>query len=165
MDTLKQYLQLCWFNANPLELKRSVGFFRHNLVFYFAIEFLMQANMTDDPVESFYEVGIETLLTLIYIGIILAFNKSLYGYIQVASAFLLCQNVVAVSIIPVLVWLTITENTLSYYVLALLLMWIFALITYIIKRVLAINLPAGLTLSVFYFIFAYFGAFAFGQMM
>ena len=125
----------------------------------------MQANMTDDPVESFTEVSIETLLTLLFIGLILRLNKTLYAYIQVTTAILFCANVVSLFVIPVLIWLTVSEDLLSYYSFGLLFLWEFTLIAYIFRKTLAINIAASLALSVFYFTVAYLGAFAIGQML
>lgn len=165
MDVLKQYLPLCWLKNNPLELPRSVDFFKQNLLFYFVIQYFMQANMTDDPIESFTEVSIETLLTLLFIGVMMFFNRTLYAYVQVTTALIFCANIVALFIIPVLIWLTVSEDPLSYYFLSLLLLWDYALVTYIIRQVLSINLFASLVLSMFYFIATYFGAFALGQLL
>lgn len=125
----------------------------------------MQANMTDDPFESFTEVSIETLLTLMFIGFILHLNKSLYAYIQVTTAILVCANIVSLFVIPVLIWLTVNEDLLSYYTLGLLFIWEFTLIAYIFRKVLSINLPASLAISVLYFTVAYLGAFAIGQLL
>ena len=124
----------------------------------------MQANMTDDPFESFTEVSIETTLTLIFIGLLLLLNKTLYVYIQVTTAIIFCANVISLFIIPVLIWLTVTEDILSYYLLGLIFLWDFMLVAYILKKTLSINLPASLALSVFYFIATYLGAFALGQL-
>lgn len=121
--------------------------------------------MTDDPIESFYEVTIETLLTLLFIGIILFFNKTLYAYIQVSTAILVCANVVSLFIVPVAVWLTVTEDALSYYILSLLLLWDYALVTYIVRQTLSVNLPASIAITFLYFTITYFGAFALGQML
>jgi hypothetical protein len=165
MDTLKQYIQLCWFRNNPLELKRSTSLFKQNLLFSFIFEYLMQANMTDDPLESFYEVTFETLLTLMFVGIMLFFNKTLYAYLQVTTAILVCANVVSLFILPVAVWLTVSEDALSYYVLSLLLIWDYALVTYIVKQSLSINIAASLAIAILYFTVTYFGAFALGQLV
>jgi len=165
MDVLKQYLPLCWLKNNPLALPRSVDFFKQNLLFYFVIEYFMQTNMTDDPVESFTEVSIQTFLTLIFIGIMLFFNRTLYAYVQVTTAIVFCSNVVALFVIPVLIWLTVNEDPLSYYFLTLLLFWDYALVTYIIRQVLSVNLLAGSMLSLFYFTVTYLGAFALGQLV
>jgi hypothetical protein len=164
IDILRQYLPLCWFRRNPLELTRSMSFFRLNLLFYFVVEYFMQANMTDDPFESFTEVSIETTLTLMFIGLVLFLNKTLYVYIQVTTAIIFCANVISLFIVPVLIWLTVTEDILSYYLLGLIFLWDFMVVAYILGKALSINLPASLALSVFYFIATYLGAFALGQM-
>ena len=124
----------------------------------------MQANMTDDPFESFTEVSIETTLTLMFIGLVLFLNKTLYIYIQVTTAIIFCANVISLFIVPVLIWLTVTEDILSYYLLGLIFLWDFMVVAYILGKALSINLPASLALSVFYFIATYLGAFALGQM-
>lgn len=165
MDVLKQYLPLCWLKNNPLELPRSVDFFKQNLLFYFVIEYFMQANMTDDPIESFTEVSIATLLTLIFIGVMLFFNRTLYAYVQVATAIIFCANIVAVFIVPVLIWLTVSEDPLSYYFLMLLLFWDYAAVAHIVRQVLSVNLFASLVVALFYFVATYFGAFALGQLL
>lgn len=142
-----------------------MNFFKKNLLFYFIVEYFMQANMTDDPFESFTEVTIETLLTLFFIGFILHLNKTLYAYIQVTTAILLCANIVSLFVIPVLIWLTVNENILSYYSLGLLFLWEFTLIAYIFRKILSINTAASLVLSVIYYTVAYLGAFAIGQVL
>ncbi|MGR9013533.1 MAG: hypothetical protein ACU83U_07800 [Gammaproteobacteria bacterium] len=121
--------------------------------------------MTADPLESFVEVSIETLLTLLFIGIMLFFNRTLYAYIQVATAILFCANLVAIPLVPVLIWLTVSEDLLSYYLFGLLLFWEFVLVTNIIRNVLSINLFASTILSLFYFAVSYLGAFALGQLV
>lgn len=125
----------------------------------------MQANMTDDPIESFTEVSLETFLTLLFIGIMLFFNRTLYAYVQVTTAIIFCANIIGLFVVPVLIWLTVSEDPLSYYFLSLLLFWDYAVVTYIIKQVLSINLFASLVLALFYFIATYFGAFALGQLL
>lgn len=162
---LKKYLPLCWLRNNPLDLPRSVDFFKQNLLFYFVAEYFMQANMTDDPLESFTEVSIETLLTLIFIGVMLFFNRTLYAYVQVTTAIIFCANVIGLFVIPVLIWLTISDEPLSYYLLSLLLFWDYAVVTHIIRQVLSINILASVVLALFYFIATYFGAFALGQLL
>ncbi|MDP1969671.1 MAG: hypothetical protein Q8K42_01900, partial [Methylobacter sp.] len=106
-----------------------------------------------------------TLLTLMFIGVMLFLNRTLYAYVQVATAVIFCANIVALLIVPVLVWLTVSEDPLSYYFLALLLFWVYVVVAHIIKQVLSINLFAGLVLSLFYFTTTYFGAFALGQLL
>ncbi len=164
-ELLTQYLPLCWFKQDPLKLTRSMSFFKTNLLIYFIVEYITQANMTDDPFESFVEVSIQILLTLFFIGFVLHLNKTLYAYIQVTSSILVCANIISIFVIPVLVWLTVDENILSYYSLSLLFVWEFTVISYILRKALTINSTAGLALSVVYFSITYLGAFALGQLV
>ena len=80
-------------------------------------------------------------------------------YVQIITAILFCENIVAIFGVPVVIWLTISEHVLSYYVLGLLFLWDFILITYILKKVLEINHLASLVISFFYFLMTYVGAY------
>ncbi|WP_411725985.1 hypothetical protein [Methyloglobulus sp.] len=163
MDNLREYLALCWLNHDPLELPRSVSLFRKNLAIYFVIGYLLQANLIDDPFESFYEISLQIVFMLAFIGIMLFLNKTLYVYVQVATAFMFSANIISLFVVPVMVWLTVTEDLYSYYLFFLLLAWYYAIVSYIIKFTLDINFPASLVLSLFYFIATYLGAFVLGQ--
>jgi hypothetical protein len=165
MDTFREYLALCWFQNDPLELPRSMALFKKNLVVYFIVGYLLQANMIDDPFEAFYEITLQIILMLSFIGIMLVLNKTLYVYIQVTTAFIFCANIISGFVVPVMVWLTITEDLYSYYLLFMLLAWYYLIVTYIIKLTLLINIPASLVLAFFYFTVTYWGAFALGQVV
>jgi hypothetical protein len=165
MEILREYLALCWLGNDALELPRSESLFRKNLVIYFVIGYLLQANMIDDPLESFYEIIMQIIFMLGFIAILLILNKTLYVYVQVATAFILTANVVSVFAVPVMVWLTVSEDLYSYYLFFLLLAWYYAIVAYIIKCVLVINIAASMVLALFYFIATFLGAFAIGQMI
>ena len=165
IEILKQYLALCWLKQNPLKLTRSMSFFKQNLLIYFIVEYFMQTNMTDDPFESFTEVTLQIFLTLMFISFILRINNMLYAFIEVTSSILVCANTVSFFIIPVLIWLTVNEDILSYYCLALLLIWECIVMAYILKKTLAINSAASLALSALYYIITYLGAFSLGQIL
>jgi len=158
MNIFKLYLPLSWLKVNPLDIPKSIDFFKQNLWFYFIVELFIQANMID-PFEAFVEVVIETSLTLAFISLILFLNKSIHLYIQIATAVLFCENVVAFIGVPVVIWLTVSDSIFSYYFFGMLILWDFILITFILKSVLSINLAASLTISTFYFLMTYFGAY------
>ena len=165
MDTFSEYLMLCWLSNDPLELPRSTSLFKKSLIIYFAICYLLQANMTDDPVESLYEVGIQIALMLAFIGGMLVLNQSLYAFVQIATAFVFTANIIAIFIVPVVVWLTVSEDPYSYYLCFLFIGWYYAIVAYILKNTLVINIPASMVLALFYFIVTYLGAFALGQVI
>ncbi len=158
MNFFKIYFPLCFLKLNPLDPPASKKFFKQNLWFYFGLELFIQANMIE-PSEAFFEVVIETGLTLCFVGLILFLNKSLHQYIAIASAVLFCENIVAIFGVPVVIWLTVSESLLSYYLLGVLILWDYILITYIVKHVLSINTAASLAISFFYFLMTYFGAY------
>lgn len=159
MHNIKLYLPLCWLKTNPLDLPRSVKFLEQNLWFYFIVELFIQANMID-PSEAFFEVVLETSLTLVFVWTLLLVNRTTDLFVQIASAVLFCENIIAIFGVPVVVWLTVSEDILSYYLFGLLVLWDFVLISYIIKKVLSINIAASMTISFFYFVATYLGAYS-----
>ncbi len=165
MDIFSEYLAVCWLNGDPMELPRSTSLFRKSLFIYFVVYYLLQANMTDDPFESIYEVLLQVALMLAFIGLMLSLNKTLYIYIQVCTAIIFSANVVAIFIIPVMVWLTVSEDPWSYYIFSVIIVWYYAIVSYIFKHSLLINIPASMVLSLIYFIATYLGAFALGQLI
>lgn len=164
MSTFKSYLPLCWLGADPLDLPRSDTFFEKNIVFYFFVELFIQANMID-PSEAFFEVVLETTLTMGFVGLILLLNKTTHLYLQILTAVLFCENIVALFGVPVVIWLTVTDDMLSYILMGILVFWDYVLITYIVKKILSINILASLVISFFYFILTYFGAYSITVML
>ena len=158
MNTFKLYLPLVLMRCNPLDLPKSVLFLKQNFWFYFIVELFIQANMID-PSEALFEVIVETLLTFVFVWLILVLNKTLHLYIPIITAVLFCENVVAFFGVPVVVWLTVSEDLISYYLFGLLMLWDYVLITYIVKKILSINMAASLTISFCYFIMTYVGAY------
>lgn len=159
MSISGQYLHLCWMSGSPLELPRSTRFFYQHLLFNFAAFFFIQFNMTDD-IESVSEVIFETLLSLGFIASTLWLNKSSHAYIQVGSAILFCQNVLALFLIPIMFWVTGSENWGSYSVLALVLLWNWLTTAHIFRMAYNINRLAGLVMSLFYLLISFGGGFA-----
>lgn len=154
MELLKLYLPLCWFKNHPLQLPSSVPFFKANVIFYFTVEFFTQANMIP-PSEAFFEVIMDTSLTLLFIFAVLGLNRSTHNYMQVACAVLVCENVMSVFGVPVIVWLVFSHHWLAYTLLAALMIWDYALITYLMRKVLAVDMIAGVIVAFLYFATTY----------
>ncbi|MBM4207694.1 MAG: hypothetical protein FJ190_06640 [Gammaproteobacteria bacterium] len=165
MDIIREYLAVCWLNSDPLELPRSGSLFRKNLLIYFIVGYLLQANMIDDPFESLYEISFQIILMLSFISLMLMLNNTMYAFIQVCTAFIFSANIVSVFVVPVMVWLTVSEDVISYYIMFILFVWYFAIVTYILKLTLVVNLAASMVLALFYFIVTYLGAFGLGQLV
>lgn len=164
MSLIKQYIALCWFKASPLDLPRSTHFFKLNLFFNFFIYTFIHFNMTDD-FESIIEVIIETLLTLGFIAFTLWLHRTMYTYIQACSAVLFCENVIAVLMIPIMFWATIAEDLLSYGTLLLILLWNWAMVASIFKKIMNVNILAGMAISLFFILFSFGGGFAINSLI
>lgn len=159
METIKAYLPLCWFRDDILRLPQSGEFLKKNLLFYFGVVFFIQFNMSDD-IESIFEVILETLFTLAFIWLILLLNRSLDNFAGVCSAVLFVQNFISILVVPVVFWVTTTENMASYLVLLILVIWMVLLVARIFKQILLINNSAALVVSLAYFIMIYGGSYA-----
>ncbi|MGR8929587.1 MAG: hypothetical protein ACU836_03020 [Gammaproteobacteria bacterium] len=164
MYIIRQYLALCWLSASPLELPRSTVFFKNNLLFNFLIFFFIHFNMTDD-VESISEVIIETLLNIGFIALTLWLNGNANTFLQVTSAILFSENVIALVLIPIMFWATVAEDWLSYGTLVAALVWNWAMVTSIFKKSLRINTLAGVVMALFYFLFSFGGGFAINSVL
>lgn len=160
MEHLKYYIPLSWFRNNPLELPRSVSFFRKNLYFYVLVELFIQLNVTD-PLEAIVEVALETSLTLLFVAGLLFKKKAMPGFIPAATSFLICENIASTFGLPVVVWLTTTDDLLSYYALLILILWDISMITYLIKQILVTQTLPAFLISLAYFLATYIGAFSF----
>ena len=160
IDIFKEYLPLCWFNSHPLQLTSSEVFFKQNLLFYFAIEFLTQANMIPAS-EALVEVFLATGLTVLFVFLLLSLNRSRHSFVSIVSAVLFCQNMVAIVCVPIIVWLLTEHSLASYIALGVLLAWDFALISYIMKKTLSINAFASSIVAFIYFVCTYVAAYSF----
>ncbi len=158
MKLIRVYAPLCWFKNHPLELPRSVGFFQKNLYYYLLLELFFTANITA-PVEALIEVIIETGLTLLFIISLLYVKKAEASFIPAATSFLICENIIKSLALPVFVWLTSTDDSLSYYILSGLAAWGVAVIAYVIKQILLTTSAIAFVLSLVYFFISHIGAF------
>lgn len=159
MDIIKHYLKLCWFDVSPLELPRSTAFFKQNLAFNVLMFTFIHFNMTDD-IESVSEVFIETALNLGFIALTLCLNRTMYTFVQVATAILFSENFASLFLLPVMFWSTISEDWLSYSFLSVILLLNMAVIANIFKQAIGINILAGFIMALFYLVFSFGGGFA-----
>lgn len=165
MDHIKLYMALCGLKSSPLELPRSIDFLKQNLIFYFIVEYLIQTNLVDNPIESFFELLLEITLTFLFVAALLAANRTLYNYVQTVTALLFSENFISVLTVPVLFWLTFTDDAQSYYVLGALGCWNVAIIIYIFKKALTISIAAAFALTLLFLAIVYGGAFAMAQLI
>jgi len=159
MDSLRQYLRLCWLKGDLAEMPQSLPLFRNAIIFFFVTGILIQANISD-PVEAFFETCIQTILNLVFIALLLCLKKSFHLYVRTATAFLISADFIYVFGIPVMLWFTLVGDEVVIYLFGLLLLWWLFIITYIIRQALSYGFFASTMLAFFYIIIVYLGTFA-----
>lgn len=155
MEILKDYLPICFFKKKIYQVPRSISFFQKNLLFYVGVGYFIQANLLDDPIEAFFEVVLETTVTLSFIAIMLISLRGLHTFIQVATVFLFCENFGYFLGLPAVIWMTLTDDPFSYYIISLLVVWNVFMIANVIRQVLNVTTMAGLVMSIVYFFVTY----------
>ena len=137
---------------------------KRNAAVYFGLLSFILINMSDDP-EVLLEVVLEITLIMLFVAIALGLNGNSQHFVQVASSVMVCQNVIAVCLVPVMFWLTLSDSTASYVAMFALLFWDFLLLATIFRKVLAINIVAGWIISLLFFAWVYGGAFGIYSLM
>lgn len=162
MQLLIQYLLLCFFKNNPLDMQPSKSFFWKNLAFYVVVGTIVEANISD-PVEATIEIIVETIITVLLILTLLFFTKKLPSFKQLLTALILCENVILVlgiitEILDVVAQKTPYEDY-PMYLGGALAIWMVAIASYIMRQVFAFKTFKSVALAVFYLVFTFAGTF------
>lgn len=168
MELLKEYLSLCFFKNNPLDLHPSPQFVWKNLLFYLGIGILVEANISD-VVDGTIEIVAETIITLLLIFLLLLFTKKLNLFIQLLTALIVCENFILLMgvLTEVLdVFLQQTKYAAVPIVLGVALaIWFIAIVAYILKQMFSFKTIKSVSLATFYCVFTIVGALLFTEML
>lgn len=158
MEILSQYLNLCRFKGNLVDKPRSIKFFQISLIINIVAGYFIEANITDF-LDAFIQVALQTILVFVLVFILLFYIKSLNLFIQVVTAFLVCENVLYIIGVPLMVWVTMTDEIVVYFILAAVLFWGMLINAYIVRQLLFFSKGMCLFLSISYYLLVYIGAF------
>ena len=164
MEILNQYLNLCRFKGTLIDQKSSIPFFQITLIINIVAGYFLEANITDF-LDAFIQVALQTIMVFLLVIILLFYIKSLNLFIQVVTAFLMCENVLYIIGVPLMVWVTMTDELVVYFLLGIVLIWGVLIIAYIIRQLLFFNKGTCLFLSLAYYLLVYVGAFALGSII
>ena len=131
MEILNQYLSLCRFKGNLIDQQRSIPFFQLTLIINIIAGYFLEANITDF-LDAFIQVALQTIIVFLLVSILLFYIKSLNLFIQVVTAVLMCENFLYIIGVPLMVWVTMTDELVVYFLLAAVLIWGILIIAYII---------------------------------
>ncbi len=158
MEHLKQYISLCWFKGSLDETPESIPLLKKALIFYVVGGIFVITNMTGF-IEAIIEVFIEIFLIFAFVAIVLFFTKDLTQYWKVLTSFFICQDFISIFALPLLIWVTVTDDSLAYYLLGAVMLWGVAIIAYINNQIISLGSFPSFLLSLTFFLGVYGGGF------
>jgi hypothetical protein len=168
MQLLKEYLALCFFKNNPLDLYPSPQFIWKNLLFYLGIGILVEANISD-VVDGTIEIVVEAIITALLIFTLLVFTKKLNLFIQLLTALIVCENfILFLGVITEIldVFAQQTQYAAVTIVIGIeLAVWFIAIVSYLLRQMFSFKTIKSVSLATFYCVFTVVGAFLFTEML
>jgi len=158
MEHLKQYISLCWFKGDLDEMPESIPLLKKALIFYVLGGVFVITNMTGF-IEAIIEVFLEVFLIFAFVAIVLFFIKDMKQYWKVLTSFFICQDFISIFALPLLIWVTVTDDSWAYYSLAAVMLWGVAIITYINNQIVSLGSFPSFPLSLTFFLGVYGGGF------
>ena len=164
MDKFYQYLHLCFFNVWLEDLPKSVSLLRSALIIYLLSEYFIQVNIGDDPVQAFLETIVETIMTFIFVIVMLLVAKKTSLFLQTYTAFIIIENMLFLSVSPLLVWFDLINELLTPYftmtVISILVIWCLSALSFVIRQIFVISKFASLLLAFSYLSVTYVGTYS-----
>ena len=162
MRLLKDYLMLCWFTNNPVDLHPSRSFMWKCVGFYLISGIIVEANISD-AVDATLEVSMRAIVALTLIVTLVLATKKLSLFYQVITAIFVCENFIVTlgigtEILDAILLGTEYEEFPLYLGVALIL-WYLAILSYILRKVFFFNTSASVGLAFGYFALSYGGPF------
>ncbi|MDO9106136.1 MAG: hypothetical protein Q7U57_14375 [Methylovulum sp.] len=162
MPLLIQYIQLCWFTNNPIDLHPSSSFLWKCVLFYLVSGIIVEANISD-PADATLEVAMRTIVALSLLSaLVLATNKRPL-FMQLLIAVFICENVMMTLGIGVEIYDVFVKGTpyeeYPTYLGVLLIFWYMAILSYIFRQVFSFKTASSVISALFYFLSTYGGPF------
>ena len=164
MDEFYKYLKLCFFNAWLEDLPKSTSLLRSALIIYLFSQFFIQVNIGDDPVQAFLETIVETIMTYVFVIVMLLIGKKTSLFLQTYTAFIITENMLFLSVSPLLVWFDMINELLTPYftltVISILIIWCLAILSYVLRQIFIISKFGSLVLAFSYLSVTYVGTYS-----
>jgi hypothetical protein len=161
MSLLINYLSLCWFRNNPLELTPSRSFMWKTVVFYLISGMIVEGLITD-PADGSLEVLLRTIMAFSSISVLLLLLKKSQHFYQLYTAIFVCENFImtlATITEGLYFWMVMTHRKnseeISIGIGVLLVLWYLAIVAYILRQAFAFDRGASLVLAFGYFVVTY----------
>lgn len=158
MQLLLDYLALCFFKNDPLELEPHKSFIWRSIVFYLISGTIVEANISD-PADGSLEVAMRAVVALTLITGSVLFLKQWSRFAQLLTAIFVCENFImtlgiGTEIIDYYLQRTPYEQV-SLYIGGALIIWYILILAYILRQMFAYNFTASSILALGYFALTY----------
>ncbi|MCF8007545.1 MAG: hypothetical protein K9K84_09070 [Methylovulum sp.] len=168
MSLLLQYLQLCWFKNNPVNLYPSTAFLWKCISFYIISGIIVEANISD-PADATLEVALRAIMAPSLLAVLVFINRVKPLFNQLMIAVFICENVIVtlgicLEIVDVFVQATAYEDVPTILGVALLL-WYLAIVSYIFRQVFNYKMLKSSLYSFIYFLSTYGVPFMFMELL
>ncbi len=163
MAEFYKYLKLCFFNVWIEDLPKSTTLLRSAIIIYLFSQFFIQANISDDPIQAFLETIVETILTYVFVMVMLLIGKKTSLFLQTYTAFIITENMLFIAVAPLLVWFDLINELLTPYftisVISILIFWCLATLSYVLRQIFVISKFASFVLAFSYLAVTYVGTY------
>lgn len=161
MNLLINYLSLCWFRNNPIELFPSRSFMWKAVIFYLVSGIIVEG-LIADPADGTLEVSLRTIMAFSSIATYLFIFKKWEYFNQMFIAIFVCENFI-------MTLATMTEGLYFYLVMkhyeyaeevsiaiaVVLVLWYIAIVSYILRKSFLTKTSVSVILAFSYFVLTY----------
>lgn len=161
MSLLIQYLSLCWFRNNPIDLHPTKSFMWKTVIFYIIIGIIVEGLIADFA-DGTLEVLLRTVMAFSTIICLLLFIGKREYFFQLFTAIFVCENfifVLATLTEGMYFWMVMNHKELAEEISIgagiFLLLWYLAIVSYIIRQVFEYRLGRSMIAAFSYFVLTY----------
>lgn len=161
MKLLAQYLLLCWFKNNPINLIPSRSFMWKTVVFYL-ISGIIVEGLIADPADGTLEVSLRTIMAFTSIAVFLLINKKIQAFNQLFTAIFVCENFImtlAIAAEALDFWMVMNKEIyreeISIGLAVFLVGWYLAMVSYIFRQFFSYKMSISVIFAFSYFVLTY----------
>lgn len=161
MNLLLNYLSLCLFRQNPINLIPGPSFVMKNLAFYLVSGMIVEG-LISDPVSGTLEVLMRTIMAFSFITVFLLTMKKWQFFKQVFTAIFVCENfIITLAIVAEVLDVVMVMRHVEYQeeisigINVFLVGWYIAVISYIFRQVFLYTATPSVISAIAYFIASY----------
>jgi hypothetical protein len=161
MNLLINYLSLCWFKNNPIELFPSKSFMWKAVAFYLVSGIIVES-LISDPADGSLEVALRTIMAFSSIATYLVIFKKWQYFNQIYIAIFICENFImtlATLTEGLYFWLVMKHyqyaEEVSIGIGVLLVGWYIAIVSYILRQAFMTKMSISVILAFSYFVLTY----------